>query len=239
MRIINLIILTSSILNTNILHAQNPNLNYKYALKISNLSSYKSNFTALGRSSVGNGKTLQVLQPLITLQRKIKNNNLVEVELSTLNINSNRGSFYVYNDSPPYNTSKVPLYKQRNTNISMRAEYIFVYGKIKDKRLVSNVGVGIMPGYNKMNYISANPLSYSNSKTTISCSVYISPRLTYFVKSNYFIDFNIPLNIIEFSLKNSFNSNPKLDLNNRKTSTFNLDGLTTSLGFRLGFGIKL
>jgi hypothetical protein len=239
MRIINLLILTSSILNTNILHAQNPNLNYKYAIKLGNSSSYKSNFTTFGRSSARNDKTLQILQPLITLQRKTQNNNFVEIELSSLNINSNRSSFYVYNDSPPYNTSKEPLYKQRNTNIAVRAEYIFVYGKIKDKRLVSNVGVGLMTSYNKMNYISASPMLYSNSITTLGCSVYISPKLTYFLKSKYFIDLSLPLNLAEFSLNSSYNSNPKLDLNNRKTSTFNFDGLTTSFGFRLGFGIKL
>jgi hypothetical protein len=109
MKTIKLILIIPFVLSALVSNSQNPNLNYKYAIKPGNSSSYKSNFTTFGRSSARNDKTLQILQPLITLQRKTQNNNFVEIELSSLNINSNRSSFYVYNDSPPYNTSKEPL----------------------------------------------------------------------------------------------------------------------------------
>lgn len=215
-------------------YSQNPNLNYKNAIKVGNLSGYQSNYTRFGNGTSSSSNTIKILHPIITFQHVTKQSNFIEIELNSLNVNNTRSGFWVNNNSSlsPYQTLK-------NTDISIRAEYNFVYGKIKDRRLVSSVGVGIMPFFNKTKYISFNPNEFSNSVAAGGLDIYIAPKLSYFFKSKFFIDTSFPLHFMKLGVYSNYSNDPSLKESSRKTSVYDFNALFSFYGLRLAIGMKI
>ena len=117
--------------------AQNPNTDYKFGVKVYNLTQYeeseKSDPESLGTHNffLYKSKNLKVLHPTMAFQWKSKKNNFHEVEITDLQLENKGTVDESENDSSKTN---VKIYEDKvvQTSIAARYEYILVFNKKKE-----------------------------------------------------------------------------------------------------------
>ena len=224
--------------------SQNQNLDYKYALKIYNLSSLdeyersiKTSDTSLSHLNYTT-TTLQILHPTIAFQWKTKKNNFHELELTSFVLG--KISTKTENTADTNGISQaINDYDQKTTLISVRYEYILNFNKNKDKKLVPSIGFAVNPYYRENNYLPKISSSFSTSENFFGARVFVTPRLTYYLNSKLFFDINIPICFFDSYLLIDEENNPALPEMQRTTSTYNFNGLSKVYSGRIGVGLKL
>ncbi len=233
-----LLFLLFSIINTS--WAQNQDYDYKTAVKVYNLTSFeKKTKSLIAISSISERhliKTNTILNPTIALQWKAKNNNSHEVELTNfrLNVKSNE----IVSDSTISN-----YYGENShltsTFLSARYEYIFNAKKQNTKRLKTGFGFGVNPYFSQSVFNSRIPYVFPKSEVSVGARVFFTPRLTYFISSKLFIDFNLPICFFDMYYDFDKFNNPSLPLNQRTVKTFTFENFPSFYSGRIGFGIKI
>jgi hypothetical protein len=223
---------------------QNSNINYIYALKIYNLSSYNELSFKRADSSTNLNQTeysynyLKVLNPTIAIQWKTKKNNFREIELTNFTTNKTNSKKIIIYDTTGTNQS---AYEATNiiTHISVRYEYILNLNKLKEKKYLLSFGFGFNPFYKKDTFKPKVSSSFETSIQEIGINSFVTPRFTYFITSKIFIDVNIPICIINTVVQSQLIDNPQLTVNQRKITTANFNELPKIYSARIGVGIKL
>jgi hypothetical protein len=223
---------------------QNANLDYKYALKIYNLTTYEEqlkskrlNDTSSYRYQYTN-TTLQILQPTIAFQWKTKKNNLHEIELTSLILGKIGAKTEIIEDTVN-NGQIISGSDITRTAISLRYECILNFNKNKDSKFLPSLGFGINPYYRQNNYSPKISNSFPTSEISVGMSAFITPRLTYFLSSKLFIDINIPICFFNNFIFVDKEDNPAIPVQQRTISTFNFNQFPKILSGRLGIGLKL
>jgi hypothetical protein len=222
--------------------AQNPNLSYKRAIKIYNLSSYQRiNYIIHEptRSIEESNKNWQLFHPTIAFQWKTKKNNFHELELVDLGLNKNsqkKEINYYDNHTMPFTING---YKTSTTFISLRYEFILNLIKSKDVKWVPSLGFSYNAFYERIKnkpIISTYFPSYNQTIGGVAC---IIPRINYYINSRFFLDLNIPICIVENAYNTSRTENPSIPKDNRRVSRFDMSLFPNMFTARLGIGIKL
>lgn len=223
---------------------QNTNLDYKTAIKISNLTTFEeqSNSSRLNDSSSyryqSSKSTLQILNPTIAFQWKSKKNNLHEIELTSLKLGKIGTKTDIFYDTTN-NGQTLSGSDLTTTAISARYEYILNFNKSKDSKIVPSIGFGINPYYGQNNYSPKISSSFPTSEISVGMRTFITPRLTYFVTSKLFIDVNIPLCFFDTFYFIDKEDNPALPVQQRTIKTFDYNQFPKIFSGRLGVGLKL
>lgn len=224
--------------------SQNTNINYKYAVKLYNLTSYedfsivKNDTTSIMVNNKFEYANLKILNPTFAIQWKTKKNNFKEIELTSFTINKLNSKHLIVNDTAGTN-KPVNEEELKTTFISLRYEYILNINKLKEKKYLLSVGFGINPYYKLNKYIPVISSTFPNSVQVIGTNVFVTPRLTYFVSQKVFVDINIPLCIWSSYLLTENDKNPALPVSAQSTSSLNFEQFPTNFSFRVGVGIKL
>jgi hypothetical protein len=119
--------------------AQNPNLDYKAAIKVSNMSTFEEQTKSRRPSSTASHRlqstteTLQLFHPTIAYQWKSNQNNFHEIELSRFMWNKVGTSTLMIADTGAV-AKLVSGGELSSTDISIRYEYILCFNKSKESK---------------------------------------------------------------------------------------------------------
>lgn len=220
--------------------AQNTNLIYKYALKVYNLTSYYENNTGPTQSdsssAVYTTNDLKILHPTFAFQWQNSKKNIHELELTSFLL----GKLSTQKDLSGSSGSVIAAGSNViTTDIAFRYEYIVNFKKSETRKLVPSIGFGGSPYYRLYKYQPKVSSEFPSSQQDIGLSVFVIPRLTYYMSSRIFFDLNIPVCIFDFNFLVNKQDNPFLELSERTTSEFNIDMFPKILSGRIGVGLKL
>lgn len=228
--------------------SQNTNLDYKGAIKVSNQTSYErfnkltidtdTNFNFISTSA------LHILHPTIAYQWKTKKQNFHEIEITNFSLNRSSTRTELVGDSippggPGYIGIPIDGGKTINALISLKYEYIMTFQKLKEKKLVPSFGFAINPYFKQTNFEPVLATIYSTQEQFFGARFFVTPRLTYYLTSKFFIDFNIPLCVLSTYFLTDRIEDPVLPINERQTNTFSFETFPSILSARIGIGIKI
>lgn len=223
--------------------AQNTHLDYKYAIKLYNLSS--SEVTSRTIRPNGNNSThmvatntdIQMLHPTLAFQWRTKKHNFHEIEFTGIRLNKALNQTMYHVDST--NMSRVLQgYQLTSSLISIRYEYIVNFNKQRQTKLIPSLGFGFNPYFKHKNYIPSFSSSYPSSEKFLGLRAFVTPRLSYYLSSKFFIDVNIPICAFDTYGYSSNNENPTITPSGR-TSMFDYDAFPQIFSGRIGIGMKL
>lgn len=223
---------------------QNLNLDYKGAIKIYNQTSYEAfDKTIHTNDSSGNyfhnhSAYLQILHPTIAYQCKTKKNNFREFELTGFSVANNMTSTEFKNDSGNVNVLLAGS-TLLSSYISMRYEYIVNFNKNKDKKLVPSIGFGINPYFRSLKNAPKVSTMFQTRESYCVFKSFICPRITYYFSPKFFLDVNAPLNILDFAVVTTKDSNPAIPVNQRKITTLDFNMFHNMAILRIGIGLKI
>jgi len=237
----NLILILIASFLTNAAWTQENSIDYKYNVKVYNLSSYDIVINTSNSYPTHNDmtiSTLKFLNPTIAFQWKSRKNNFNEIELKNFSFSNQNNSVKQINDITGVveNSSE---FDYKNTLISLRYEYIYVLNKSNSKKFNFSLGVSLSPYYRLTKTIPRMENSYGSSNYSIGIDTYLIPRLTYFLSKRVNIDFNIPFCLTELDILTTKLFGPQIPVEQRKGTIFNLAGLPQHYSCRIGIGIKL
>jgi hypothetical protein len=225
------------------LQAQNTNLDYKFAIKAYNLSTYYENTWSgpvYADSSMKNYTTtdLKILQPTLAFQWRNAKHNFHEIELTSFQVGKTTTQTELTGNSNQ-NYGVVSGSNIITTNITLRYEYIIKFNKKETTKLVSSLGLGISPYYRQTRYEPKVSTDIPMSQQNVGFGLNVTPRLSYYLSSRIFLDVNIPICITEFKFTTNKEDNPTLDPSERTNTVLNIDAFTKLYSGRIGVGLKL
>lgn len=223
--------------------SQNANIDYKRAFKIYNLTSFEKVEIIIQQSDtstpyiLSSSSDLQIFHPTFAFQWKTKNNNFQEVELTYL-VLGKQSTTTELKDDPTNGQQIMSGNKLVTSHISVQYEYIKMFNKLKDKKLVPSVGFGFNPYYKQINSTPQIATSYPKSEKYLGAKVFITPRLNYYINSKFFVDVNIPFCIANAYLLTKNSGDPTLTKEERTMKSFNFQQFPFILSARVGVGFK-
>jgi hypothetical protein len=225
--------------------SQNSPLAYSKALKMYNLTTFET-ATSTSQSSDLPGisfnssvKTFQLLHPTIAFQWKTKKKeNFHEIELSSFSFRRTNTMDEKITDST--NLSQIISGSEEiNFSIAARYEYIFTFFKTKDRKFLPSLGLGINSYFLQSSNRPKTADLFPVSDRIIGSKVFLTPRINYFITPKLFLDFNIPLCILDVNLQTKEKQNPILPIDQQSVSTIRFQQFPTVFSARIGVGIKL
>jgi hypothetical protein len=207
---------------------QNPNTEFKHAIKLNNRSifGYYIIETPSGREWGGSYVNLFHLAPSF-LMRTAKGN-FTEFTLDNVSVNF-----------PYKRTYDGETYQPYNTNVQLMAARFLTLGKASFQRWVPMIGIALAPAVSSSRfYQPVGGLTIRHSRGA-SLATYLAPRIAYFTPKRLFIDFTANINLM--TLGYSYQSRETLGLpSSLTTSAYTyLRLIYPAHRFQLGLGIKL
>jgi hypothetical protein len=223
--------------------SQNSNLDFKYAIKLYNLTTFEDNSkTGVDTSSWNSynytDKTLQVLHPTVAFQWKTEKNDFHEIELTSFRLDKIESATDTVIDSSGA-IETISGDEIITTFISARYEYILNLNKSNDSKFVPSLGFGVNPYYRQINRMPYVSDEYRTSEISIGAMAFVTPRLTYYFASKFFIDLDIPICIFDMYFLSDKDEDPTLALEERTINTFNFEAFPKFFSGRIGVGLKL
>jgi hypothetical protein len=220
--------------------SQNPNLDYKFAVKLYNLTTYSESSISRNDTTVIpsflESSNLQILHPTFAFQWKTKKNNFHEIELTNLALGvvKNGTENDTTGDGEIMGKSKLVT-----TSISMRYEYILNLNKIADNKLVPSVGFAANPYYSMANYKPGVTNLFPASVINLGLKIFVIPRVTYYFSPRFFFDLDVPLCFFDTYLQSVKSDDPTLPIPERTITTITIDAFPKLFcQLRIGFGLK-
>jgi len=228
------------------LWSQKENLDFKYAVKLYNLTSFedKSKKEIEVDSSIYVNsyeiidKTLKILHPTVAFQWKTKKNNLHEIELTNFSLDKVETGKENKSDTSGINGS-ISGAEIITTSVSMRYEFILNFKEFGRNKLVPSLGFAGNPYFRQ---IIDNPKvsdSYRTSENYIGARAFVIPRLSYYFSSKFFIDLNIPICFFDLYFQSERDQDPTLTLEKQTVNTVNFDAFPPFFSGRIGVGLNL
>ncbi|MBL7897930.1 MAG: hypothetical protein JNJ99_05300 [Crocinitomicaceae bacterium] len=224
------------------LSAQNKNLDFAHALKVSNgiHLDYASGYTLYnGNPATINWAHWNFIKPSIAYVRSTKKSNFHEFELNEINLNHHDSKPIQITDTSG-NIQSVPFGVNNIVGaISLRYSYVLNLIRKKDQKIVPAIGFGINPFYSFIKYKPNTSSVFPSSKNEIGIHGFLTPQLTWFVKPRLFTTLSIPLCLFTGSAERNKYQNPALSADYQTTITSDFETLPKSFSLRIGIGLKL
>jgi hypothetical protein len=125
------------------------------------------------------------------------------------------------------------------SSFSLNYEYILIFSKSAEKRLVPSLGFGLNPYYFRTSSFPASPADFRRSETRTGINLFVNPRLNYYLGPKFFIDLNIPINIYNFFWDIYTNRDPRIPVKYQTYTNIDWELLPSVYSLRLGIGMKL
>jgi hypothetical protein len=204
--------------------AQNPAIDFKYALKLSNLSSLTiSRIRDTQGNNIG-GSYLRLFQPIPSFSYKTKKGNFNEIGLNQISMNARLG-----------NSPLVPL---SNFVLSVSLTKHLVFFKSKETAWVPMLGIGLIPSYNFHQLDPNNNPLLLKSRQQFGVELLVTPRITWYSKGRFFLDFGLPISLANANVT-QMGFQPINSTTGRTQTNLNLSLFNPQIMGQIGFGIKL
>jgi hypothetical protein len=175
------------------------------------------------------------LQPSVAFQISSKKKNIQEFELTDLTIARRETVLKQIHVIDPHITGQ----HVTTSSIALRYEYVHIFFKKKDHKLVPGLGIGIAPFYSR---VQTSPFVTSDYPTTVNiigARALITPRLTWYASNRLFADINLSACIMEHYYNWNISKNPTLTANAQRSDLIHVNFFPTFLSARIGVGVKL
>ena len=222
---------------------QNPNLDFKYSVKLSNLSTLqkRSEVNRVGNNDtaiIDEHNSLRLFHPTIAFQIKNKRNNIHEIELTDLSVArvSNKHLLSYRPDLEPF---AVGGYSTTSTNVALRYEYIRTFSRKINSRFMPSLGFGILPYYQRDSYKPILSTDYIAKRTVLGAKGFLIPRVCYNVSKRLFVDLNIPMCFVDVNAKINKLNNPNLPFSEQRNTITNAEMFPDFFSLRLGLGLRI
>ena len=113
------------------------------------------------------------------------------------------------------------------------------FRKEKEKKLIPSFGFAASPYFKLTHYSPVLANAYPTTESFFGARFFVTPRLTYYLSSKFFIDINIPLCVLSTYFLTDRADNPALPVNERRAYTFSFETFPSILNARIGIGIKI
>lgn len=167
-----------------------------------------------------------------------ENGNFYELEISRMKFGSEAYNLYE-NPNSINHTSRNIL--SRTTNISFRYEFAYrVHIGDEGSKLNLYIGMSGIPYFLREKFASTISTDvFPKSQSQIGVAIGAVPRITYNLTSNWFLDLNIPISVVDFAFIRSVTMNPTVSMENRELNTTELVLFPSNLLLRFGVGLKI
>lgn len=224
------------------IQAQNMNLDYQQAFKFYSQTTYmddikSSDVDSNGNYSYSRSRTLRIFQPTIAFQWKNKKGNFHEIELTQFKINRNNNISEMKNANSGSSTINGGT-KKTELNFAFRYEYIINFLKSKETKFVPSLGLGASPYFNFSTTDPASSTSYATSFLNSGLRVYLSPRITYYFHSKFFLDLNLPICLGDTYISRARVENPVFTPEQQVNTTIYVESFPKLFSGRIGLGYK-
>jgi hypothetical protein len=219
--------------------AQNTHLDYKYAVKLYNLTTIGGNEEIYSDSSfIRTGSFNRLMHPAPAVQIATRKKNFHEIELSDLSIGRREE---LTERTYPGQSQNITISGEVTTitSVALRYEYIANFAKKKARRLVPAVGFAAMPYYTRYQTDPVITVFFPTRDNFFGLRSYIVPRLAYYINKRIFADINLPVNLFNLQHKSTRSFNSVLPASQQTTSSFSFDLLPAYYSVRAGVGVKL
>jgi len=232
------------VLLINMSWAQNKNLDYSKAIKLYNQTSYSLNTITYesddttGQYLFQTEKSFQILKTNIAFQWKTKNNNFHEIQLIDFRI----GKHGVKTEfkSEKNNSSQLQSGQEIiETAIALGYEYIINFNKQADRKFVPSLGFGGSPYFSRQKKEPYVSNSFPVSDTRFGMRLFVSPRVSYYFTSKFFLDLHIPICVSDMNVHINQVKNPAFTSQQQTTSTINFAQFPKLFSGRIGLGFKI
>ena len=214
---------------------QNESLDFRYAVKLYNLTSYEEQTKDLSFAEL-QSKSLQILHPTVAFQWSTKNRNFHEVELRNFSLKKRESA-------GPADTSANPQIPTTHdivsSSFSAQYEYVLNFSKSVNSSIVPSLGFGINPYYLQSNIEPLISSQFQYSEIVFGAKLFVNPRVTFYFKSRFFIDLNLPICVSDIYYTVDKNQNPSLDLDQRSSASFDAILFPKYFSGRIGIGLKI
>lgn len=171
------------------------------------------------------------------------NGNFHEIELSRLKINQEYSrriySDYNTNDSSVHILTQPDKWKT-DFQISMRYEYdILLFKKNSESKFRAYLGMGLSPYFTQLSVNELKSTAFPFKQQIIGANMSFIPRFNYFFNENWFVDLNVPLDILGYRFTNTHVSNPGLELDDRTYQKSQMIAFPLNIQARLGLGFVI
>jgi hypothetical protein len=219
-------------------YGQNRNLQAKYAVRLSNLSTFDKQDKTINSygtySTVKIQKENQILHPNIAFRVKNKKSNMHEFELTQFELASQKTT--VMNAYPNGQTYPLAGHKLIQTNIAFRYEYIRNFAKKQNSKWMPALGFAGMPYYQRTSLSPTLSTDFGSTNTKIGVRTYLVPRINYAINSRFYADVNIPVCITDTYYEQNNNNTPG---NAKQTNNTEFNSLPKFYSLRIGLGLNI
>lgn len=221
--------------------SQNENPDFKYAVKLYNLTIFedksRSEFDTSFNHFAITDKTLQILHPTVAFQWRTDKNNFHEIELTNLSLDKAEMDVVLY-DSTGTGQS-ISGAEIVTTSVSVRYEFILNFNGSGGNKFVPSVGFAGNPYYRQINNMPRVSDSYRTSEKFIGARAFVIPRISYYFSSKFFVELNIPICFFDLYFQSEKDQDPRLPIEDQTTSTANFELFPVFFSGRVGVGVKL
>ncbi|MCK5169934.1 MAG: hypothetical protein KAQ75_08645 [Bacteroidales bacterium] len=123
-------------------------------------------------------------------------------------------------------------------NLNLKYEYIFSLLD-KEKKYGIMLSPSVEPYIKRSVNTPVESTTYKTKQFSLGGKLYIIPRGVISFGKKFYFDFNVPIEIIDFSWNRYYIDNPSLPKDIRTSNVYDNDFFYNLFQFRLGFGIKL
>lgn len=165
--------------------------------------------------------------------------NFHEFELSRLLLNQDQSILFTSNDSIG-GTELISALRTTEFLFAFRYEYnIAISSVAEETKIQSYIGFSIQPFFEASKTMPLLSPSYSTSQNRFGALLAIVPRVNYDIKENLFLDFNIPITLLETNVNFNETENPQLTEVERNSTVFNVKVLPVNFMLRIGIGLRI
>lgn len=225
--------------------AQNPNLDFKYAIKVSNMATLEKRVFLTRHSdsfvTISRDNDLKIFNPTIAFQIKNKKQNVHEIELTSLELQREKNSTIYYRDNLGELQKLQTLAGATfiNTNIAFRYEYIINFAKKQNSRFMPSLGLAAMPYYQRSRMIPELSVYYPETRTYIGVRGFVTPRVSYLISKRLSADVNIPVCVTDFYSEIFRTNNPTFPAAAQRNSITNLETMPKFFSVRAGLRVTI
>jgi hypothetical protein len=213
----------------------NPNLGYKYAVKISNITTITQNEVLYSDSIYHReGSYTNYAHAAPAIQVSTRKNNFHEIELTDFTISRKEDlrSVQGINWVTSGESSKI-------TSIALRYEYILNFSKRRSSRWVPALGFAASPYYLRFRIDPFTTNIYPTMDNFIGMRMFVIPRLSIHLNKRIFLDFNVPACLANIYYQSSSTATMLFPRKDSWANSFNVNVIPFYFSFRGGVGIKL
>jgi hypothetical protein len=222
---------------TNATNALNRNLDFKYALKFSNITTISryGDASAYDYRFGSEAKNANWVAPAISLLIKNKRNNFHELELSGIGINSIK--------TTDYDVFAVPnpsIGKTSASYITFQYQYVHNFLKHTNSRWMPSLAIGVTTDYRftKEENNTNNAEPYKGHSNELTFTGYITPGITYDLSKKFLLSFSVPIALISsYSAFGTSSYQPDYFHSSYQDNV--LTGMPNKISFKLSLGLKL